>query len=277
MEAAPPPRLRSVITLSLTGVLLLLAAGLKAVSDPTTGAVVPGVSASWLHLVSVAYQIALGSWLASGAARPGAWLAAVVTFTAFLAVSLYNVRVGSASCGCFGELSVHPWWVAGLDAAVLVALLTIGRSGGSVRKAVAPAALFAANFGLIVGLLSLWAASRGSTELALVAVRSETVVVSPAVLDFGSAAGGETVEASATVHNRSRETISVVGGTSDCSCATVGPLPVEVPPGESRAVTIRLRLPAEAGQVRRTSQLWTDAPGHKAKSVGLVGRSSGGL
>ena len=275
MEAAPLPRLRSVITLSLTGVLLLLAAGLKAVSDSTTGITLPGVSASWLHLVSIAYQIALGSWLVSGAARPGAWLVACVTFALFLAVSLYNVRVGSASCGCFGELSVHPWWAAGLDMIVLLALLVIGRPSRSMRSAVVPAVLFAANFGFIIGLLSLTAFFTGSTELALASVRGESIVVTPAVLDFGSAAGGEAVEASATVHNRTAVTISVVGGTSDCSCATVGPLPVEVPPGESRAVTIRLRLPKEAGQVRRTSQLWTDVPGYKARALGLVGRSTG--
>jgi hypothetical protein len=39
-----------------------------------------------------------------------------------LGVSIWKAVRGDVSCGCFGRVMVHPWYTAGLDAAVIAAL-----------------------------------------------------------------------------------------------------------------------------------------------------------
>ena len=49
--------------------------------------------------------------------------AAGCLFALFGVISLYKAITGEASCGCFGELRVSPWWTSVLDAAIVLAVL----------------------------------------------------------------------------------------------------------------------------------------------------------
>ena len=219
--SAPPSDDKPNVTLALTGILLLLSAALKAVSDVAAGPVLPGVPAAWLHLVTLAFEVALGGWLVSGSSRPGAWLVGVTAFVLFSLVNVHGVWVGAASCGCFGELSVYPGWALLADLLVLTLLLTLGRPA-DWRRSAGPAVAFAGGFAATAGVVSLGAAWAGSTERALAAIRGDAALVEPAVLDMGVAGGEETLTRSVSVINRGAVPLRVVGGTSDCSCATVG-------------------------------------------------------
>ena len=106
------------------GVVLLAAAGLK-VQQAMAGPVVEDgrvVSRVWL-LLHVEFEVVLGLWLLSGLYRRLAWLAAAATFLTFAVVTAMRGVHGAASCGCFGKLSVGPWYAFGIDVAAVVALI----------------------------------------------------------------------------------------------------------------------------------------------------------
>jgi hypothetical protein len=63
------------------------------------------------------------------ARRPaGLWLVAMGTFVIFVGFNLNAIRIGQASCGCFGAVTVSPWGALVLDLAAL-ALLTVWPGG----------------------------------------------------------------------------------------------------------------------------------------------------
>lgn len=67
-------------------------------------------------------------WLVSGAWPTLSWAAAVLTFTGFAGLSLYAGLVGRASCGCFGDHHVSPWYAFAVDVAAF-GLLVLVRPG----------------------------------------------------------------------------------------------------------------------------------------------------
>lgn len=75
-----------------------------------------------LLIAIIEIEIVLGLWLLSGWAARGAWLASIGFFGSLAGVSLYLALRGQTSCGCFGLLSVNPWFTTILDAAALAAL-----------------------------------------------------------------------------------------------------------------------------------------------------------
>ncbi len=44
-------------------------------------------------------------------------------FGLFACVSLYKGLSGEASCGCFGQVEISPWWTLTMDLAAVAALL----------------------------------------------------------------------------------------------------------------------------------------------------------
>jgi hypothetical protein len=69
------------------------------------------------------------------------------------------------------------------------------------------------------------------------------------------------LDAAVDVRNWSDRPVRLVGGTSDYSCVTTAALPVTIPPGEARAVTIRLAIPnTKPGAFTRVAELWAEHP-----------------
>jgi hypothetical protein len=94
----------------LLGILLLAAAVLKGwqlVTEPVAD------NDIWSYrpflILTVEFELALAIWLLSGLFKRCAWLAALVCFSAFSAITLYKALSGAASCGCFGSVHVNPW------------------------------------------------------------------------------------------------------------------------------------------------------------------------
>jgi len=70
------------------------------------------------------------------------------------------------------------------------------------------------------------------------------------------------------------QTIRVVGGTSDCSCIVTHDLPITVPAGETRTISVTIHLPNAAGMFSRKAVLLTDDDQARAIALRLTGRIS---
>lgn len=268
------------------GLLLLVAAGLKVYGLAVEPVGPSGIfSSPWFQAALVQAECLLGLWLLSGLHARTAWRVTLATFACFAAFSLYQGWVGQTSCGCFGALRVNPWVAFALDGFVITALI-LARPPQTKPLPAAEARptlsmlhtglpVLATATALIAGLSAVATFWYGSPAAALASLRGERLSVSPSLVDFGEAIGGETQEASIMLTNRTDARIRVVGGTSDCACTVLQDLPLTIPPGETEAVTVRGRIPADAGQFTRNVRLLA---GHdQLWKVGFVatGRSTG--
>ncbi len=113
----------------------------------------------------------------------------------------------------------------------------------------------------------------GSSEVAIASLRGDEVVVQPGQVNFGTGGASEPLPGSVTVHNLSAGPVTLLGGTSDCSCVTTADMPVTIPSGASRSVGITIKLPPEGGAFRREAYFWTDHPVNKTLVVELSGRA----
>jgi hypothetical protein len=106
------------------GLVILAAAALKTHELATRPAKNLNIlSYRWSLALLVEVQIVLGLWWLSGLYRRLAWLAALVCFTFFTGVTIYEGLAGYESCGCFGAVEVHPWYTLVFDVCAVVALL----------------------------------------------------------------------------------------------------------------------------------------------------------
>jgi len=107
----------------VAGLLLVGAAILKAVeliSGPTATMVLPF---GRFLTVQTGFEFVIGLLVLSGVYwRKLRWLI-VLLFSTFAAYSLHLAVNGAASCGCFGPVSVSPWWTSMLDLAVVFGLV----------------------------------------------------------------------------------------------------------------------------------------------------------
>ncbi|MCK4823290.1 hypothetical protein KA005_46485, partial [bacterium] len=60
-------------------------------------------------ILTVEFELALAIWLLSGLFKKAAWLATLLCFSVFSAITLYKGITGAESCGCFGPVHVNPW------------------------------------------------------------------------------------------------------------------------------------------------------------------------
>jgi len=74
----------------------------------------------------VEFEFFFACWLLAGLLPVWTWRATVVLFAVFAGVSLYKALLGEASCGCFGRVSVNPWFTFSLDVCVLASLVATG-------------------------------------------------------------------------------------------------------------------------------------------------------
>jgi hypothetical protein len=87
-----------------------------------------------LQVGVIELEIVLAGWLLWGTQPLSSWVMALGVFTAFAVVSAYQGWIGLASCGCFGQLSVSPWYAFGIDLAVLLGLILGRPELGQVRQ-----------------------------------------------------------------------------------------------------------------------------------------------
>jgi hypothetical protein len=113
----------------LAGLVLMFAAVMKWESPIDTMPIVGGMlMPHWAKVTIVLVEIVLGLWLTSGAFAKMARNVAMGCFGLFLCVAIYEAWKGAESCGCFGNVHVHPIYTAVFDAVMVVAI-SIARPG----------------------------------------------------------------------------------------------------------------------------------------------------
>jgi hypothetical protein len=104
-------------------VILLVAAVLKGYQLATQPVLGGGLLDSrWLLIGAVEFELFFGLWLLVGCWPKPTWAAALACFALFFCVSLYKALSGHASCGCFGQVPVNPWYTVMLDLTIVFAL-----------------------------------------------------------------------------------------------------------------------------------------------------------
>lgn len=110
---------------------------------------------------------------------------------------------------------------------------------------------------VVMVLLAFWRFP--SLEASIAWIRGESVSLSPARLDLGSANLGEVKTSEITVINWTERPIRLIGGTTDCSCALISKLPVTIPPLGRSKVSVSIRFSATgSGAFSRKVLLLTD-------------------
>jgi thiol-disulfide isomerase/thioredoxin len=151
------------------GATLLVAGGVKLyqlLTDPGLGVL---YGSRWTQTAVVEYEVILGLWVLSGIGFSWGRRIALATFVGFGCVSLYLGLSGEASCGCFGRVTVNPWWTLALDTALALLLVAVKpRADRSVaesavtpgRSSRLPAVVGVASVGALAGVLmvpiALW-------------------------------------------------------------------------------------------------------------------------
>jgi thiol-disulfide isomerase/thioredoxin len=98
------------LVLNLLGLLLLTAAAMKGWQLLVEPVANKDIFSNRAFLIfAVEFELALGIWLISGLFRKAAWLAALLCFGLFSAITFYKAITGADSCGCFGSVHVNPW------------------------------------------------------------------------------------------------------------------------------------------------------------------------
>ena len=108
----------------VVGLLLVCAAVLKAVqlvTEPASTLAIP--LGRWFLPMQIGIELGIGLLAISGIYwRQLRWFA-LLLFSCISVYALYLAASGAASCGCFGPIQVHPWWMFALDVAVVLGLL----------------------------------------------------------------------------------------------------------------------------------------------------------
>lgn len=171
----------------VAGLVLLVAAGLKGYQLSTEPLLpMSGVDSRWFLNCVVEFELLFGVWLLSGLARRWSTLAAVACFGFFACISIYKALSGAESCGCFGTLTINPWYTATLDVTIVSLLLHSRPWAPSRSHSLGPIAWrLAIVFGLwiLVGgtaLVGMWQGPvRSVTDLGEVSPDDRIVILTP--------------------------------------------------------------------------------------------------
>lgn len=281
-QAVSPGRWRLSAVRYLLGAVLLTTAGFKLFGMRVSAIPVMGwASSPGIQLATLQCELVIAVWLLSGYGQVGAWLAAVVMFAAFAGVSGFLSWAGETTCGCLGPVKASPRYVFGFDLTVLGALaFSLPNFGSVFRGADKPwKQLFRQSVAVVVGagVIALLAGgvhlTFGSFEDALAWLRSESLSVSPLFLDLGDVRPGESRKASIAVRNRSQQPVHLLGGTLSGVWSVVEDLPLTVEPGETRGVTLRLKVPqSEPGILTYPVVFWTSDAAQREIRVNVACR-----
>jgi hypothetical protein len=114
--------------------VLFTAAALKAQQLATDAALGVLYGSKIVTLMAAEGEVVLAIWLLIGLWPQICRRVAITTFTAFSCYALYSFVSGSRSCGCFGQIRVHPQWTLVLDLALVATLWRWNASPDSTVK-----------------------------------------------------------------------------------------------------------------------------------------------
>jgi hypothetical protein len=264
----------------LLGAFLLVTAGLKVhglATDPL--AADSAVGSPRLLIATIEVEIVLGLWLLSGWSASASWASALVFFGILAGTSLYLALVGQRSCGCFGRVTLNPWWTFALDVAavgVLALCRPCGGGGGPStawqRRLLTVGGRTAA---LLAGIGTLLLLAGDPTET-LARLRGDSIVVDPVVNEVGEGKFGAERTFRVQLANRTDRAIRLVGGTASCSCIATNDLPLTLAARKTASIEVVLKFGGSPGRFQRSYVLFTDDDKQPVVVARFSGRVFGG-
>ncbi len=131
------------------------------------------------------------------------------------------------------------------------------------------------------GVIALASWHYGSLAAALAYLKGDRLIANRYALSLGTIDQGPIEDLAFMLSNLSDHPVRCLGENYSCTCMTVGDLPMDIPPGGRRPVTLKFRTTAKLGPVSETvSLLFDDAaqPRLNLKVSGQIraGRGSAG-
>lgn len=127
--------------------------------------------------------------------------------------------------------------------------------------------------GLSVGFLT-WAYVRFQSPLvALAYLRGDSLALSRQVVTLGRGKIGESRDLEFQVWNFAEVPLRVIGSNSSCACVTSRGLPMDVPAGAARSLTVRVTFGPQPGPLHQSAVYYTDLPERPAFRVEFRGTS----
>lgn len=275
------------IIYSLIGFLLLTSATLKALGNQNTWTNhLIFIFDPFIQIVGIAWEYLLGGILVffvlTSAERSAyVWLATLITFIIFAALSGYLGMIGQAECGCFGSLSLNPWATCAIDGLIICSLIICRpdiQSFFTPKANISPSLCtdFAHTllggfvlFGLTAGFSTI---VFGNFQYAFAFLLNEPVFA-PKYVVVGTVQAGEILEKEIVIVNRTNGTVKFIGGTTNCFCSTTKAMPFIIDPGKTARIPFKIKIPfATSGFFSQSVELWTDCPQAKTLKVQIGGR-----
>jgi len=232
------------------------------------------LSERWQHVILIQVEVLLGIFIVSQKRFALSRLLGIAFFGAGAIASLYLWYIGQASCGCYGEVRVHPWASAVVDLGCLAGLLMVrpkaqDRAGSSLVPQILRLGLVVAAVLALVGEL-MYLTTR-SPESFLARVRGDVLVVEPNVLNVGSGERGSKKLIAFRLSNYSGNKVTVVGGTSACACVATEKLPVAIDPERTQEIPVIVKFTGSPGRFLRQFILYTDHPDARVLYASFTG------
>ena len=99
-----------------------------------------------------------------------------------------------------------------------------------------------------------------------------SITVNPSVTDVGDGHRFEVKTVPVLLVNQTDHPIRIIGGRSDCSCVSIGNLPLIVPPQDSKTINIGIKYLGGARTFQRSLILYTDRESQLQIVAQLKGR-----
>jgi hypothetical protein len=229
----------------LLGLVLLAAAALKTHEMATALNTDSDLLTSrWSVMGLIELELALGLCLLLQLYPRQTRIAALVTFTAFAAVSLQQALAGKASCSCFGAVPVRPWLTFFFDLAAVAGLghwHPVPRVFSAWERTSISQHLLSMTLATLILSASYFAAKpwhHSSTRL---------LKVSPEAIDMGKIQAGGCKYVPFTVTNPSDVLVAIARIETSCGCLTID-LPANlIGLGQTVRCHARIDLATEAG------------------------------
>lgn len=239
---------------TLLGSLMLLAACLKAYQLATEPLATNQLFASRAFLCAwIPFEVLLGLWLITGVFPRVCRYLAIAGFAAFAVYSLRIALLGWRSCGCFGTVSVSPWFTFSLDVgAILLLSLTKPAAG---RRPMLHLSIF---FGIIVAALLTAALTFG--PLSPFGGSRYSLFCSHPHFDFGGIDGRFLAKHSFKLVNNAAYPVRVTSAKTSCGCTVAIAPKTPIPPGKSQMLKVLADWTAVSGPQQIEIDIRTDDP-----------------
>jgi hypothetical protein len=275
-----PVKAWGVLRIILAAVLLLTAT-LKL--RGFQGNAINSVISDDILLTGAILEFGLGVWLLTGLRPSLLWCCTLLLFASLTVISGYLVLIGQSSCNCLGRIQSNPIYLFVFDCAALVLLLfarpftsspiPTSQPHESVEGRTTLFASFLKSAGILLAgvIFAYLFITLANPYLNFLSGRR--IAIEPAISSAGKGQPGDDGSFSIRVHNQDDHPITLVGGTTSCSCAVIEDLPITIPAHGHCIIKVKMRFSGSPGLFQHRFIVYTDdqkQPSLVAKFTGEV-------